>query len=93
MLDYVRFLKIGPTDCDVWGFPIEIRMMDLHTKYLLLVAAYVLSYSPRQAHGAALGSYVVPRQYFIKHHVLRNFRSEISSESYTMNSKRHTAKK
>ena len=40
MLDYVRFLKIGPPDCDVWGFPIEIRMMDLHTKYLL-VAAYV----------------------------------------------------
>ena len=38
-------------------------MMDLHTKYLQLVAAYVLSYSPRQAHGAALGSYVVPRQY------------------------------
>ena len=63
MLDYVRFLKIGPPDCDVWGFPIEIRMMDLHTKYLLLVAAYVLSYSPRQAHGAALGSYVVSRQY------------------------------
>ena len=63
MLDYVRFLKIGPPDCDVWGFPIEIRMMDLHTKYLLLVAAYVLSYPPRQAHGAALGSYVVPRQY------------------------------
>ncbi len=41
MLDYVRFLKIGPPDCDVWGFPIEIRMMDLHTKYLLVVATYV----------------------------------------------------
>ena len=54
MLDYVRFLKIGPPDCDVWGFPIEIRMMDLLTKYLLLlVAAYVfVSPAPSSRRGS-----------------------------------------